>query len=60
VVAAVVMNELQEQLLTRERELASREGAIVAWEDGLMASECTLGKACMECDAERASSKAVQ
>jgi hypothetical protein len=36
------MDELQEQLLTWEEELYNREGAIVAWEVGLVASERTL------------------
>jgi hypothetical protein len=43
--------ELQEQLLTQE-ELDSREGAITAWEDGLVASKHALGRACLEHDAE--------
>jgi hypothetical protein len=57
VTTLAVLDELQEQLLTWEREPNSREGAIIAWEDGLVASEIALGRACMEHDAER---KAVQ
>jgi hypothetical protein len=38
--------------MERERELDSREGAIVRWEDGLAAFEHALGMACMERDAE--------
>jgi hypothetical protein len=38
-----VTNELPHQLLTRERELDSREGAIATWEDRLATSEHTLG-----------------
>jgi hypothetical protein len=44
--------ELQEQFLAQERELDSSEGALVAWENSLMASECVLGRACMERNAE--------
>jgi hypothetical protein len=44
--------ELWEQLLARERGLDSREGVIVAWKDGLVASECALGRACVERDAK--------
>jgi hypothetical protein len=29
--------ELQEQLLAQDRELDSREGAIIVWEEGLAA-----------------------
>jgi hypothetical protein len=59
VVMSTVLDELQEQLLTRERELYSREGAIIAWENGLVASECTLGRACMEHDTKRAQAEVV-
>jgi hypothetical protein len=45
-------------LLTRERELNSREGSIVAWEDVLAAFECALGRACMERDAKCAQAEA--
>jgi hypothetical protein len=55
-----VVDELQEQLLAHERELDTRECTIVVCEDGLMAFERTLVKACMECDAERAQVEAVQ
>jgi hypothetical protein len=48
------------QLLAQERKLDSREGAIVAWEDGLAAFERALGRACMERDAERAQAEAVR
>jgi hypothetical protein len=40
--------ELQAQLLSQERELDSQKGAIITWEDGLMASERTLCRACRE------------
>jgi hypothetical protein len=34
---STVVVELREQLLAWERELESREGTVVAWEDGLVA-----------------------
>jgi hypothetical protein len=40
--------------------LGSREGAVIAWEDGLIAIECALGRACMEHHAEHAQTEAVQ
>jgi hypothetical protein len=43
--------KLQKQLLARERELDSREGAIVMWEDGLAAFEHALEKVGTERDA---------
>jgi hypothetical protein len=42
--------KLWEQLLSWERELETREGAIAAWEDGLVAFERALGRVRMECD----------
>jgi hypothetical protein len=51
--------ELRGQLLARERELDSREGAITAWENGLVASECFLGRVCVECDIECDRSEAI-
>jgi hypothetical protein len=44
--------ELQEQLLVRERELDSRENALMARKDNLAATERALGRARMECDTE--------
>jgi hypothetical protein len=38
----------------------SREGAIMAWEDGLAATECALGRARAECDAECDRAKAAR
>jgi hypothetical protein len=55
-----MVEELQEQLFTRERELVSRESVIVMWEDGLTASECALGRAFMECDAKHTQTEAVR
>jgi hypothetical protein len=47
-----VVVELRGQLLARERELDSKECAIIAWEDSLAASECALGRARVECNAK--------
>jgi hypothetical protein len=44
VVTSAMAVELQEQLLARERELDSREGILMAREDGLADSECTIGR----------------
>jgi hypothetical protein len=33
----VVATELQGHILAQERELDSREGAVIAWEEGLVA-----------------------
>jgi hypothetical protein len=52
--------KLQEQLLARERELDSREGAITMWEFGSAAFACALGEVCMECDAKHIQVDAVQ
>jgi hypothetical protein len=49
---SMVWDELQVQLLARERELDSREGTIIASEDGLVISEWPLGRACLKCDVE--------
>jgi hypothetical protein len=57
---STMVEELQEQLFTRERELVSRESVVVMWEDGLTASECTLGRAFMECDAKHTQTEAVR
>jgi hypothetical protein len=50
-VSAMVI-ELHEQLIAWKREWDSQEGAFMVWEDGLVASERTLGRARMECDDE--------
>jgi hypothetical protein len=52
--------ELQGQLLALERELDSREGVIVVWEDGLAAFERTLGKVHMKCDTNHVWAEVVQ
>jgi hypothetical protein len=52
--------ELQGQLLAWERELDSREGAIITWEEGLVAFARTLGEVRTERDASRACADAVQ
>jgi hypothetical protein len=52
--------ELQEQLLAQERKLDGKEGIITAQEDGMPTSECALGRACTECDAECDQAEAVR
>jgi hypothetical protein len=56
---SAVLDKLWMQLLAWERELDSREGAIIAWEDGLVASECALERVCMERNTERARAEAI-
>jgi CO/xanthine dehydrogenase Mo-binding subunit len=41
----VVLSKLQEQLLAREWELASREGAFITWEESLVAFACVIMEA---------------
>jgi hypothetical protein len=55
-----VLVELQGQLLARERELDSREGAAVVWEARLVAFACVLREVCVEPDASRVHADAVQ
>jgi hypothetical protein len=43
--------ELQGQLLAQERELDSCEGAIISWEEGLVAFVHALGEVSAERDA---------
>jgi hypothetical protein len=47
---SVVVVELREQLLVRERGLDEREDTLLAREHGVVEAECALGRACMECD----------
>jgi hypothetical protein len=54
-----VVVELQEHLVARERELDSREGTIVAWEEGLAAFARMLGEVHAEHDASRARADAI-
>jgi hypothetical protein len=49
-----VIVELQEQLLARERELDSREGAIVAWEESLISFTRALREVRVKHDASHA------
>jgi hypothetical protein len=49
-----VIVELQEQLLARERELDSREGAIIAWEESLMSFTRVLREVRVKRDASHA------
>jgi hypothetical protein len=60
VVASAMVIELQVQLLVWERELDSRENALMAREDELVAFECALGRAGMECDAKHGAAEAVR
>jgi hypothetical protein len=52
--------ELQGQLLAWDRELDSREGAIVTMEKGLVPVAHELEKVPVECDANRARADAIQ
>jgi hypothetical protein len=52
IAVSAMVAELQEEFLVRERELDRLENALMAWEDDLAATERTLGRARMECDAE--------
>jgi hypothetical protein len=56
----VVTVELQGQLLAQERELDSEEGAIVEWEEGLVAFARALEEVCMEHDASHTRVDAIQ
>jgi hypothetical protein len=49
-----VVIELQEQLFARERQLDSREGGIIAWEEGLAAFAHMLREVHVERDASHA------
>jgi hypothetical protein len=51
--------EMQEELLTLVREMDSREGAIIAWEEGFTTFACALTEVCMEHDASRSRADAV-
>jgi hypothetical protein len=59
VATSLVLDELRMQLLAQEKEQDSREGTIVAWEEGLVASELALGRACMEHNMERTQAEAI-
>jgi hypothetical protein len=52
--------ELQGQLLAQERELDSYEGAIISWEEGLVAFVHALGEVSVERDASHTRVDAVQ
>jgi hypothetical protein len=60
VATSMMVIELQEQLLARERELDSREGTLMAREDDLVASECALSRARTECDTKHDRAEAAQ
>jgi hypothetical protein len=55
-----VIAELQKQLTPQERELDSRDGTIIAWEEGLMAYAHALGDVSTGCDADRAGLETTQ
>jgi hypothetical protein len=52
--SSAVFVELEDQLLARERELDSREGAIIAWEESQTSFARVLREACMGHDARHA------
>jgi hypothetical protein len=60
VATPTVAVELRGQLLARERELERREGAITAWEDGLVAFERVLGRVHIEHNASHVQAEATQ
>jgi hypothetical protein len=57
---SVLAVEMREQLLDRERELESREGAIAAWEDGSMMFKCALGRVHTKRNASHIQAEAAQ
>jgi hypothetical protein len=54
------MEELQEHLFARERELVSKEGTIITWEEGLTACERTLGRPYRERGVEHTQTEAIK
>jgi hypothetical protein len=56
----LVPDFVKEQLLAQERELDSREGAVIAWDEGLMVFARALGEASTECNTSRARVDAVR
>jgi hypothetical protein len=57
---SVLAVEMREQLLDRERELESREGAIAAWEDGSMMFKRALGRVHTKRNASHIKAEAAQ
>jgi hypothetical protein len=55
-----VVVELQEQLHAQKRELDSRDGTIIVWEEGLAAFVRTHREVCTKQDASRARVDAIQ
>jgi hypothetical protein len=55
-----VIVELEEQVLPGERDLDSREGAIIAWEEGLVTFACVLGEVSTERDGSHTRADAVR
>jgi hypothetical protein len=60
VAMSAMVIDLQEQLLVWERELDSRENALIAWEDDLATTERTPGRARKECITECDRTEAVR
>jgi hypothetical protein len=54
-----MLEDLHEHLLTRDRELDSRECTIAASKDGLAIYDRALGRVCMERDVERTRTEAI-
>jgi hypothetical protein len=52
--SSTVVAELQEQLLARERDLDSREGSIITWEESLLVSGRALKEVSAGCDSSHA------
>jgi hypothetical protein len=55
-----VIVELQEQLLAQERELDSRDGTAITWEESLMTFAHEVSEASAECNAIRACAATTQ
>jgi hypothetical protein len=56
----LAMEELPEHLFARERELVSKEGTIITWEEGLAACERTLGRPYRERGVEHTQTEAIK
>jgi hypothetical protein len=57
---SVMVAKLQEQFLVQEREQDSRENALMARKDDMVANEHVVGRARMECDAKCDQAEAVR
>jgi hypothetical protein len=54
-----VIVELQEQLLARRKKLENQDGAIISWEESLMAFARMLREASLEHDTSRSHTDAI-